>query len=71
MDIKLKAKLSAYAQVETFELKDSEHTCNKLRPISKEQIDALFGDSVTESPDVSTIDTNFANFVESLFQEDS
>ena len=69
MDIKLRAKLSAHALVDTFEPTDSEHNCKLMTPITINQIDNLFSNSCdTEEP---TPNDSFINFVNSLFTEDN
>ena len=72
MDIKLRAKLSAYSLVDTFEPTDSEHSCKLMTPVTTQQIDDyLFGGKQDTSPDDVIIpDNDFANFVDSLFKEE-
>lgn len=69
MDIKLRAKLSAYSLVDTFEPVESEHSCKLMTPVTAEQIDKyLFSDKPEELPEGTTPpDTEFTNFVDSLF----
>lgn len=74
MDIKLRAKLSAYACVETFEQRpgesEQEHACKFMHPITPEQIDEqLFtnkpeAEVLPQDPATSTFGTTF---IDSLF----
>ena len=68
MDIKLRARLSAYSKVETFEREQedsSQHNCN-LTPISKEDIDSLFENNENKIEDTSVPSTG-KSFIDSLF----
>lgn len=64
MDIKLKAKLTAYSRVEAFDISE-DHSCN-MAPISKESIDKLFRE---DSPDTGNLQvpTTGKSFIDSLF----
>lgn len=72
MDIKLRARLSAYARVATFEQKpsdtDQEHTCTQMTPISREQIDDLFRSNSTSNEDSVTANPK-ESFIDSFFKE--
>lgn len=70
MDIKLRARLSAYSKVETFDKssdQDPSEPCCNMKPISKEAIDELFNTSGNENaPVIPEVDSKY-NFIDSLF----
>lgn len=72
MDIKLRAKLSAYSLVDTFEPQDNEHNCKFMTPVTPEQIDRVLFTEKHDPPsgDVNPPSDEFADFVNSLFAED-
>lgn len=67
MDIKLRARLTAYSKVETFGKpgESSGHTCN-MRPLDKESIDDLFRIDVVE-PSTPEQPASGKEFIDSLF----
>ncbi len=66
MDIKLRARLSAYSLVDTFDSVDSDHTCNNMVRVTEDEIDKLFDNT---SNNTTSTDAEFTNFVDSLFSE--
>lgn len=72
MNIKLRAKLSAYSLVDTFESpSEDDHQCKLMTPVSNEQIEReLFSKNEEESSKDVVTDKDFANFVDSLFSEE-
>lgn len=73
MDIKLRARLSAYARVATFEVKpedtDQGHVCNQMTPITPEQVDELFrNESGTPDAELTPVAPG-ASFIDSFFKE--
>ena len=67
MDIKLRARLSAYSLVDTFDQDDPDHVCeNNMIRVTESQIDKLFDDT---NNGTTSNDADFTNFVDSLFAE--
>lgn len=68
MDIKLRARLTAYSKIETFDRPTDDtpnHTCN-MAPISKEAIDELFR-TVTSEVEQQEQPITGKSFIDSLF----
>lgn len=72
MDIKLRARLSAYSKIESFEAPaDSEHNCKFMTPVTREQIDEFLFKPNTETlpPEQDSGATvPGASFIDALFE---